>query len=58
MMKSLNDRPARLPMMMFGGSPIRVADAADVAGHGLRDQEQFRADPEPGTDQQGDRSDE
>jgi hypothetical protein len=23
--KSLNDRSARLPMMMFGGSPIRVA---------------------------------
>ena len=23
--KSLNDRPARLAMMMFGGSPIRVA---------------------------------
>jgi hypothetical protein len=23
--KSLNDRPARLPMMMFGGSPINVA---------------------------------
>ena len=24
MRKSLNVRPARLPMMMFGGSPIRV----------------------------------
>ena len=55
--KSLNDRSARLAMMMLGGSPIRVAVPPMLDGHRLRDQEPLRAHPDPVTHQQRHRCD-
>jgi hypothetical protein len=54
----LKDNPARLAMMIFGGSPIRGRGAADIAGHRLGEEEGDGGERHTLAEQERDRSDE